>query len=353
MIKNIFLSILTATLLSATSQNDNSSTAERGKQFYEFEENNSSEQVTQNQTTKENSSSDISKTLHELLEVAKEQRDIQKKIYELLSEEFNPTPQKVMIDGKECIANSTADCFVMPLTNDAKKIPVLKEMLVNPTPETAKNYLQWQAKYLSTGPFKVGRSFQYAINTYGEEAYPMDIYRGEVNSNIDEIANKKAIYLQNFLNEMYENKSLGLFIFLSSKSLDEFATKEILEIIKAIKFKNGVTLVFKSDNEKKEFFNFKQIVKNETLLSEVQTLINPKTFLNNNIYMTPTYMAVSTTKASETSETSNKKQAVAIGRVSKNSLNTKIYEWLVSENIIKRGGMSDYKVWNNTQEGGM
>ena len=315
------------------------SVAERGNQFYKFDDFNTTNDLNENNIEDNTNNKSI---LKELLKVAKEQRDIQKKIYELLSEEINPTPQKVVINGKECIANSSADCFVMPLTKDAKRIPVLKKMLVNPTPETAKDYLQWQAKYLSTGPFKVGRSFQYAMNTYGEEAYPMNITRTGLNTNTNELKGKREEYRQKLLNKMYVDKTLGLYIFLSAKALDYFSATEISDIIINVKPKETVTLIFKSEKEKKDFIESTEVIKNAKNFQGIKILVNEKSFKNNNIYMTPTYMAVSNIKDSI------KKQAVAIGRVSQDSLNSKIYEWLEQEDIIKRGGLSDYKVWNDT-----
>lgn len=344
--KSIILSILTIALLSAESNTRKDySEAERGTQFYKFTDANATDKIDNTNKNYNNSNTnnkkDISAVLEELLEVAKEQRNIQQKIYELLAEDINPTPQTVVVNGKECIANSSADCFVMPLTNDAKKIPVLKEMLVNPTTETAKNYLQWQAKYLSTGPFKVGRSFQYAMNTYGEEAYPMNITRSSVNTNTDELGFKKKEYVEKLLNNKYNNNSLGIYIFLGSKDLDKFSASEIPEIIKSVKNKKALTLLFASEADKTNFMQSEEVVKNKEVFKEVTALINAETFKKNNIYMTPTYMAVSKVKDS------NKKQAVAIGRVSRNELNAKVYEWLEQENIIERGGLSDYKIWNN------
>lgn len=131
------LLFLSSSLLIAS---NSASKAERGSQFYKFVDVNSTKARTGNTSTNVKAgTSDIAKTLAELLKVAKQQRNIQQKIYNLLSNEFDPKPKKVIINGKECIENFSKDCFVMPLTRAAKKIPVLKAMLVHPTPETAKN----------------------------------------------------------------------------------------------------------------------------------------------------------------------------------------------------------------------
>lgn len=347
MIKSFTISIIAASLLfaapSTKTQAKDNSVAERGALFYEFNsDNNSTEQQKEDSTAStQNSTPDITKILEELLKVAKEQRDIQKEILEALKEEFNPTPQKVVINGVECIENSSADCFVMPLTKDAKRIPVIKELVTNPTPETAKNYLQWQAKYLNTGPFKVGRSFEYAMNTYGDEAYPINLSRPDANSNTSILSEKKEKARAIILNKMYKEDSLALYIFLQSNALDYFSIKEIAYIVGGIEPKTSVTLIFKSEEDKKNFFEATKGNKYiEKQFKGVKTTINKDSFKVNNIYMTPTYM--SAYKKDKTL----KKQAVAIGRITKETLNTKIYEWLEQEEILKRGALSDYKVWD-------
>ncbi|MBW6487556.1 hypothetical protein [Sulfurimonas sp.] len=353
MLKNIAIGIISSTLLiAAPHDRPKASTAERGTQFYEFEDTNSTKQP-QNQnkssTNGINSSvktADVAGVLKELLEVAKEQRDIQQKILDVLNGEFNPTPQKVVINGKECVANSSADCFVMPLTKDAQKIPVIKNLLVNPSPETARDYLQWQAKYLNSGPFKIGRSFEYAMNTYGNEAYPINLSRPDANSNTNLLSKKREKARTILLNEMYKDKSLALYIFLQADALDYFSIRELSEIVRNTEPKTSLSFVFKSEKDKKDFF---EATKGNPLIeggfNGVSSIVNSDSFDVNNIHMTPTYVAAY--KENDILKEENlKKQAVAIGRVSKDSLNEKIYEWLEQEEFVKRGALSDYKIWN-------
>lgn len=347
----IAIGIITSCLIAAQNKDNTKSPAERGAYFYEFAEDNAtaSEQkpsITPSQRTmvSGDSKESIVPILKELLKVAQEQKEIQQQILNLLSEEFHPTPQKVVINGKECIANSNADCFVMPVTKDAQRIPVLKELIVNPTPETAKNYLQWQAKYFSTGPFQVGRSFQYAINTYGEEAYPMNLTRMQVNTNWDELGKKREEQRQEILNTLYASNSVGLYIFLHSESLDYFALEEIGKSLAAIGNKKAVTLVFENEKDKQNVFKSIEKTTIEAAFKGASIMVNNKVFKANNIYMTPTYtVAINTGKKT-------KKQAVAIGRLSTDELNRKIYTFLEDEQVVKKGELSDYKVWNQVEE---
>lgn len=331
--KNIILSLV----LIGTIYADN---AERGEYFYEFNDNNKT--IKKNNTNPTTiSKQDNTKLLEELLKVAKEQRDIQKDIYELIKEEIHPTPRKVIINGVECIENSSADCFVMPLTRDAQKIPVLKALLTNPNIDTAKTWLKWYAKYMTSGPFKVGRSFQYALNTYGEEAYPMNITRGDVNTNTDELKSLRDKHRQTLLNSKYKNDTLGLYIFLDNGALDFLSINQIGDIANNIFPKTKLTLIFKT-TEKLNAFKIatKTTPDLKHNYKSVKMIIHPESFKQNNIYMTPSYLAVSKEKKK------GKKQVIANGRVSRVALNHKIYEWLEQENIIKRGALSDYKLWN-------
>lgn len=346
MIKKIAISVVSATmLLTSPLLAKDSSIAERGALFYEFEDTNSSKEQRKNnlnsQTKGNPSQTNVTKILEELLKVAKEQRDIQKEILEALKEEFNPTPQKVVVNGVECIANSSADCFVMPLTKDAKRIPVIKELVTNPTPETAKNYLQWQAKYLNTGPFKVGRSFEYAMNTYGDEAYPMNLARPDANSVTDVLRSKREKAKNIILNGLYKKGDLSLYIFLQANTLDFFSIEELSYIADSFEDKKLLTFVFKTDEDKKKFFDATKGNKyREARLSGITVVTNEESFKVNNIHMTPTYLAAH--KKGKTP----KKQAVAIGRVSSSGLNNKIYEWIEQEGLIERGKVSDYKIWD-------
>jgi len=334
------LLVLSGSLLVAS---ENESKAERGSQFYKFADSNATNAKNKyksgnninNNTNGE--ASDVKKLLAELLKVAKEQKSLQQKIYNLLSEEFNPTPKKVIINGKECIENSSKDCFVMPLTKDAKKIPVLKALLTNPTPETAKNWLQWYSVYMNRGPLKVGRSFEYAMNTYGDKAYPMDITRSEVNTNTNELRSKQDKARKELLNKKYNDGSLGMYIFLSNKSLDYFAITQLADIVNNIDNKKAIAFLFRTEKEKSDFLK----AANGTInLKDVPIIVNDKYFKANHIYMTPTYLAVSHVKKDV------KKQAVSIGRVSSDTLNIKTYEWLKNIGVLKEGTLSDYKVWN-------
>lgn len=98
-----------------------------------------------------------------LLNILAEQRKqtaIQSEILEILKVTHD-LPRKVVVNGKECISNSSADCFVMPIIGDAARLPVMKKWLENPTVENALEYYKWQSKYLNH-TFNVGYSLEFA-----------------------------------------------------------------------------------------------------------------------------------------------------------------------------------------------
>lgn len=83
-----------------------------------------------------------------LLNILAEQRKqtaIQSEILEILKITHD-LPRKVVINGKECISNSSSDCFVMPIIGDAARLPVMRKWLENPTVENALEYYKWQSK---------------------------------------------------------------------------------------------------------------------------------------------------------------------------------------------------------------
>jgi hypothetical protein len=88
--------------------------------------------------------------MKELLEVNKEQLEVQKEIRDILKEQYDPSPKIVKrLDGTECVANSSADCYVHPLTAEAKRIPVLMQYLSAPSLQSAGEYIRWQSKYFN------------------------------------------------------------------------------------------------------------------------------------------------------------------------------------------------------------
>jgi len=115
---------------------------------------------------------EIMKKVDSILDENKKQTKIQENILKLLQKAIDPQPEKIIVDGKECIANSSDKCFKMPIIAEAAKIPVLKAWMENSTLENTKKFLKWEAKYFKE-VFKRGDSLPLALSKFGAEAYPM------------------------------------------------------------------------------------------------------------------------------------------------------------------------------------
>ena len=76
--------------------------------------------------------------------------------------------------GEQCLTNSSADCFVLPIQAEAQQVPVMKEWLANPSPTNSKKYLQWQAKYFNHLS-KISAGLHFSFLNDGPEAYPTDM----------------------------------------------------------------------------------------------------------------------------------------------------------------------------------
>jgi hypothetical protein len=118
---------------------------------------------------------ETNKLLRELIVKMDEQNQRLKKIEDRLNYAFPDTTPKYGINskGEKCLANSSADCFVMPVIAEGQHLPVLKNFLRNPSPENAKKWLQWQATYFNhISNISYGLRFKYLEE--GSEAYPTD-----------------------------------------------------------------------------------------------------------------------------------------------------------------------------------
>lgn len=146
---------------------DDSYSNTKGFAFYE-DSNSSDKDNSIDKKTKLNAN-----LLYEILLENKKQTKLLTDIRDILQKTHDPKPEKIVVNGKECIANSSAECFKMPLTAEAKKVPVLASWIQNPTMENAAKYLKWQAKYFNSIN-KGGYSLNLASKEGGAETYPID-----------------------------------------------------------------------------------------------------------------------------------------------------------------------------------
>ena len=86
--------------------------------------------------------------LAELVKLSRAQLKEQKRIREILENEFDPQPKTITLkDGTKCIENSSAKCFKMPMIPEIRGIPAIANAYKNPTLENIKIRELWYAKY--------------------------------------------------------------------------------------------------------------------------------------------------------------------------------------------------------------
>ena len=128
--KKIYLlsSIILAINLNASNVDENKGKVENNERGFAFYENNKKiekpvDYAVNKVEPNNRDNQEIVLLLKKILEVNIEIRDILKK-------EYDPQPKTITNEkGEKCVANSSADCFEMPITNEAKKVPVYKEWL--------------------------------------------------------------------------------------------------------------------------------------------------------------------------------------------------------------------------------
>jgi len=115
--------------------------------------------------------------MERMIEAMERNNELQEKILDKLEYAFPRTIPEFTINkknGEKCRSNSSADCFVMPVVAEAQQsVPVMVEMLRNPTVENVKKYMEWQSVYLNQS-FTIGHGFQLVGLQYEREVSKMD-----------------------------------------------------------------------------------------------------------------------------------------------------------------------------------
>lgn len=284
------------------------------------------------------SKKNIAALLEEILKVDKKQLTTQEKILKILQDQFDPQPKKIMVDGKECIENSSAECFNMPLLHpDAKKVPVLKEFVSNPTVENAKKYLQWHAKFLKSA-YRGGEAIAMAVNKYGADAYPMNYDKfdydtpGAYSSVLKKKNDKKILNSLNSRVEFYF--FLGKNADADAYALDNYAkfTKEVPDM--------KYHLVFYTQGAKEVFGALASRLSNVRKFENGATTstVNKKLFSTHNVYATP-MINMKNLKSGEM-------RPILVGRNSADGIIENAMDVLEFDKVIKSDHSPGYKKWD-------
>lgn len=293
-------------------------------------------------TTKAKNSTEA--ILLELLKESKKQTRLQTEIRDILKKEFAPEPVLITKeDGTKCIENSSADCFVMPMIAEARRIPVLAAWMQNPTEDNAKNYMQWQSKLFDRA-FDMGNSMQFALTKFGTEAYPQSFQRstfdsaGNIMSVIKDKRQEKII--RRLTNSIEYEIYLGMNLDADIYALDNIA--KIITTIPESKF----TLVFKDEKSRKAinvvaktFLAFSAAIAN----GNIKTKVDTKAFDDQGMHTTPTFVI----NYKGNKDIQPFKMPIADGRLSANEFLSKVMQALEYKKVISRAEMADYKSWKD------
>ena len=308
---------------------DKKNTVERGWRFGDIDE--------VNRTKTRRSMEDI---LEEMLTVQKKQLKTQDEILSLLKEELDPTPKEITLeDGTKCIANSSAECFSMPLTPVAKRIPVFKNWLVKPSKEHAKALLRWQAKYCQ-GVFDASTTLGLATASWGKEAYPINYTSMGMTGTQGANAVIKDSSRIDILNSMSDKIELYLYMGLNP-SLDIFGMTAYIDLMRklykldihVIFYNQGSLNVFKTQG--KRIYDFKRFLE---LADDIS--VDKDAFEKQNIYTTPLLVI----NLKEKKEIQN----IAVGKISAIGIVNKIFGFLKLRKMIKIDFNTGYEQWERS-----
>jgi len=285
----------------------------------------------------------IASLLQQILDENKEQTITQKEILRILQENFDPQPKIVTRpDGTECIANSSADCYVVPKTPFAKSIPALSAWMDDPSSvEKAAVYSKWQSIHLNTTVLPMGSSLQFAGEQFGVEARPLNYASqgydnatgaGQVmqGTRVYSTVNKHAHQVQLIY---FVGKNIDADLY----SLDNYG--RLMERLDKVKF---TTVVYDQATEKviNDAQEWMPPLK-RGLAHNNKVIVGQKAFERYGIYTTPSLVAVIT------KDGKMKAQTIATGRLGPEIWASRVREYLLLEGIAKYGDDAGYKIWKD------
>ena len=303
---------------------------EKGFYFYEDTNNTKAKKRVQRCDCKK-----IMKTLDSIDKSLKTQTKIQEKILKILEERFDPKPKVITVNGKKCVANSSAECFDMPLTPAAKRVPVLANLIKNPSLQTAARYLQWQAKYFKQ-IYKVGDSLPAAVTQFGSKAYPLNyttISYTDLNG-----FNAQDKMIAPYLDSLLKKYNIHFLIFFGiNKDLDITSVFALTKIIKSFPHFKG-KIIFKSQKDKDIFDSMVEVIPlGKNIKKQFTTLIDKNSFDKLDIFTTPS-IVIRKGKSAQTIER---------GKIQEGVFKQKLFSYFEMNNLIEHQRLNDYNSWKD------
>jgi hypothetical protein len=322
---------------------DDTYNAQKGWSFY-FDQKNDSN-LSKTQKTQKVAKRLELHVLQKILDENRKQTKIQKKVLALLQKQIDPKPKIITVNGKKCVANSSANCFDFGalLIAEAKKVPVMAEFLKDPYDiKKAAKYLQWQAKYFKHA-INVGNSLQFAYSQFGEKAYPIGaqstqytVGSGNFEGGMLPDAQKRLII------SMKDKISYSIFIG-KNITMDMYSALSVVNIIKQYGTMN-IDLIFWDKKSKDVFMGAVSSVWKVPMIKNwknVKKEISPKKFKQYQIFATPSYVLKLNNKG--------KKEALTIlhGKVDESSFRSRTMAFLELKKLINYQKFTEQNIWES------
>lgn len=285
--------------------------------------------------------------LMEILKVSREQLVTQKEILSILKEEFRPEPKIVTkSDGTQCIENSSADCFVVPLTAEARRIPVMARWQREHSVEAAYEYNRWQAK-LEENVIDAAQALTLSLSKYGTEAYPLGFQRSTFDDAQGHYEQLRSKHLEKSLRRLGSSGTVSFKIYLGdSLDMNLYSIVNIGKIIEKLPeckfeliFKNASLQKIYSEAAK-SFIAYKNAITNKNII----TRVDPSRFGKDKEIKddAATYVAVFQKNGTK------REEPFLVGRVGVDDFMEKAIGFFEFEKVISRTANTDTETWKDT-----
>ncbi len=247
--------------------------------------------------------------------------------------------------GKECVTNSSDDCFVFPLQAEAQHVPVLANWLADPNPTNSKNWLRWQAKYFNHLQ-KISVGLRFSFLSEGPNAYPTNttfVYNDNMAMPISErIAENREMEIIKSVKD-----KLGIMVFLGGNTLLE---NSLEAYVKVADFGNdswkeiNLVVVVPSEEAKQLLLSKvkTEYQKNVTeFWKKANIIVNQELFKKFNVLVTPSVVVTyKTDKLNEKGKPNIIWQNISTGTASGSFASKGIIQFLTYNEIINPGDMA-------------
>lgn len=332
---SVFVSLLLSCQVFSDDTNKiKSSSLERGYQFGDFKD---EEKITDEELEKiGKEEGNIIKILLLQLKENQKQTKLLTEIKDILAEEFSPSPQEMTLaDGTKCIVNKgdNEECFKMPMINEVKRIPAIRDAYENPTLENIKKREMWYAWYTQKVNSDAYMKVQ-AIRELGSE-YPLATrYEGTVESKGWD-STVRSLHEHNLWKK--HNNKFEYKVFLGvNKGLDMFSFTSLALLIRNNPNLN-IKFIFNSQESYEHWKKQYKNISSSSSFKNVPVVIDSEIFNSSKIETTPTLYLHDIEKGKDTN--------IHTGKIDETSIVKKVISYLIQEKYIKNNELDTREIF--------